>query len=84
MVESTQLVGTKFLVVVRHGERLDFLAYDDPEKKERPIRNEHDTPLSLNGCRQAFDTGRYISTALLAKLKSPKVHLLSSPFCRCL
>jgi broad specificity phosphatase PhoE len=74
----------KFLVVVRHGERLDMLDQQDIEKRERPFRNEYDTPLTKNGFWQAFETGKYISNALLSKLKSPTVHLLSSPFCRCL
>jgi len=49
-----QTLNGKFLVVVRHGERLDMLSEKHSETKERPIRNEHDTPLSKDGFRQAF------------------------------
>ena len=46
MVE-TQILKGKYLVVVRHGARLDFL--EDEERDERPFKNEHDTPLSRKG-----------------------------------
>jgi len=80
MVESNQTLNGKFLVVVRHGERLDMLSPDLSEAKETLIRNEHDTPLSKHGFMQALQTGKYISSALLSKLKTPTLHLLSSPF----
>jgi broad specificity phosphatase PhoE len=57
----------------------------EPEFLERPFKNEHDTPLSRLGFKQAYETGIYIREKLLGSLpEKVKLSVYSSPFTRCL
>ena len=52
---------SNYLILVRHGERLDDKYKVSQEEKENTkVENERDTPLSINGKQQAAETGRFL------------------------
>lgn len=75
---TTQL-KTRYLFVVRHGERKDHLPYDYPEFAGHP-----DAPLTPKGHEQADATGRFIKQAIASLSSELTVRTESSPFNRCL
>ncbi|KAA8498704.1 Uncharacterized protein FVE85_6289 [Porphyridium purpureum] len=66
----------KHVLVIRHGERIDFV---DPDWK-RTAKNPHDPPLTELGLQQADETGQFLLTDL-----KPRAHvraIYTSPFTR--
>jgi len=77
----------QFLILIRHGERLDnYCNVSDEERKATKVENHLDIPLSQQGKRQAFETGEHLRKLLKDKgiETGANVKLLSSPYLRCL
>jgi broad specificity phosphatase PhoE len=56
---------SNYLILIRHGERLDDRYNVSAEEKENTkIENERDTPLSMRGKEMARETGRFLKTYL--------------------
>lgn len=75
------------VVVVRHGERLDYVLRDEGrnwvEGATKTNSRPYDPPLSDHGIEQASKLGKQLRTELL-RLNLPPVHVVySSPFLRC-
>jgi broad specificity phosphatase PhoE len=74
-----------YVIVVRHGERLDYYMRD-VEKKNWLIGQDRpwDPPLTEHGTKQAQTLGRHLSTQVLPELNIPPISAIySSPFLRC-
>jgi broad specificity phosphatase PhoE len=55
----------RFLLLVRHGERLDSsYSVSEEERRATKVANEIDIPLSRRGKEQAVTTGEYIKKML--------------------
>ena len=78
------LMESKYLVIVRHAERLDDIKNKDSEEfKKRPFPYNLDCPLSYLGMEQASLTGEYIAKRLGLK-ETTKTKIYSSPYTRCI
>ena len=75
-----------YLILVRHGERLDDSNRVSPEeRKATKMLNELDTPLSINGKVMAVETGQHIKAFLNENgHRDYNVKMISSPYVRCL
>jgi broad specificity phosphatase PhoE len=86
---STTASTTTAVIVVRHGERLDYVLRDKGEKNwieseiaaggDRPW----DPPLTSNGIDQAVMLGRGLNSILQSLSLPPVTSVYSSPFVRC-
>jgi broad specificity phosphatase PhoE len=76
--------NTKFVIVVRHGERKDYVMRDSGENWLATAQRPWDPPLTYpNGFDQAKDLGLYLAE-FLEKHKLPPISAFySSPFLRC-
>ncbi len=75
---------SKYLVIVRHAERLDDAKNRDSEEfKKRPFAYQLDSPLSYLGMEQATLTGEFIAKRL-GITETTKTKVYSSPYTRCI
>ena len=85
MGESGQTADTacNYLILIRHGERLDDRNNVTNEEKENTkVENERDIPLSIRGKQMAIETGRFLQTSLRKIGASCDVKYDSSPYLR--
>lgn len=77
---------SKYLVIVRHAERLDDTDLTEEQVKlQVPSLYNQDCPLSIRGTEQAVTTGQHIlSTLLNDDLENIDIKVVSSPFLRCI
>ena len=77
------MTKSKAVVVVRHGERLDYIMRDRGENWIPTSDRPWDPPLTDNGKQQANALGMALPT-ILQNLKLPSIAAVySSPFHRC-
>jgi hypothetical protein len=66
MVQPSSPPKSQYLILIRHGERLDMRHTEESHKQEAEemkafLDVEIDTPLSSGGHSQAFRTGEHLS-----------------------
>jgi broad specificity phosphatase PhoE len=82
----TRTRGVQCVVVVRHGERLDYVERDAGRNwvQANIHRRPWDPPLTDLGVQQAVDLGEALHTTILQELALPSIGAIySSPFLRC-
>ncbi len=77
--------ASNYLILIRHGERLDDkYNVSNEEKESTKVENKRDVPLSIRGKQMALETGRFLKTYLSKIGASCDVTYYSSPYLRCL
>ena len=76
---------SNYLILIRHGERLDDKHnVSNEEKESTKVENERDIPLSMRGKQMAVETGRFLKTYLNKIAGSFDVKYYCSPYLRCI
>ena len=76
---------SNYLILIRHGERLDDKhSVSKEEKESTKVENERDIPLSMRGKQMAVETGRFLKTYLNKIVGSCDVKYYCSPYLRCI
>ena len=84
-VVKTAAPPTNYLILIRHGERLDDSHNVTKEEKESTkVEYELDIPLSIKGRQMAVDTGRFLKEYLNKIGAEYDISYYSSPYLRCL
>jgi len=84
-VVTAPAAPSNYLILIRHGERLDDSHNVTKEEKESTkVEYELDIPLSIKGRQMAVDTGRFLMEYLNKIGAEYDVSYYSSPYLRCL
>ena len=73
----------RFVIVARHGERLDYIRRDAGDPWTPTAEKPYDPPLTDHGTAQALRLGQYLATELPRLGVPPVRHVYTSPFLRC-
>ncbi len=86
-VVSAPPSSVNYLVLIRHGQRLDDNHYVTNEEREATkVEHPLDIPLSVRGKEMAIETGQFLLKYLKERMNGQECDFLfySSPYVRCL
>lgn len=76
-------MSSRYVVVIRHGERLDYVMHDEGKNWLIGQPRPWDPPLSVRGVQQGRLSGQRLKTRLEQMGLPPIAAVYSSPFLRC-
>lgn len=81
--ELCTTAGARYLVVARHGERLDYVSRDAGNPWTPTATHPYDPPLTDHGKQQAHKLGSHLRQEMIRRGIPPVTAVYSSPFLRC-